>query len=79
VQVLLRDHPLLPGGWWRRPRVHAGFLSSWTSCGLDQHILAILRELLESGQVDRSAVTVYVTGHSLGALQTSLLLDAMHL
>ena len=37
------------------------------SCGLDVRILASLRELLDSGQVDRHAATVYITGHSLGA------------
>ncbi len=34
---------------------------------MDERIVASLRELLDSGQVDRHAATVYVTGHSLGA------------
>jgi len=68
VQVLLEDHPLLAGtSWWRRSRVHHGFLRCWTSSGMDEQIMASLRELLDSGQVDRHAATVYVTGHSLGA------------
>ena len=74
MQVLLQEHPLLPGrGCWQRPRVHLGFLRCFTSCGLDQRILTSLRELLDSGQVERQAVTVYVTGHSLGALHKSIM------
>ena len=35
---------------------------------MDVKLLSFLRELLDSGQVDRHAATVFVTGHSLGAL-----------
>ena len=65
-QLVLREHPLLPGNRWRRAKVHSGFLRCWTSCGLDRCILERLQALMDSGNVDRSAVTVYVTGHSLG-------------
>ena len=46
--------------------MHAGFLNSWRCNGLSLAVLAYLKGLLDSGEVARDAVTIFVTGHSLG-------------
>lgn len=66
LQMWLTRHPQLQGSFLRLPKVHAGFLKSWHSNALNAVVLAYLRGLLDSGEVHRSTVTIYTTGHSLG-------------
>ncbi|KAK9788600.1 hypothetical protein WJX73_000156 [Symbiochloris irregularis] len=52
--------------WWHRaPLVHTGFYSAWVSKGLDRQVLTHLKDLYDTGAVQRDA-KVSVTGHSLG-------------
>ena len=60
-------HPDLPARRLLRPRVHTGFFTSWRCNGLNVRVLDYLRQLLDSGEVDREAALIYVTGHSLGS------------
>ena len=48
------------------PMVHSGFWNTYQSSGVAQRLLMHVFSLLESGEVEREACTVYVCGHSLG-------------
>lgn len=48
------------------PMVHSGFWETYHSSGIAQRLLMHVVSLLEGGQVDREACTVYACGHSLG-------------
>lgn len=52
----------LPGG---RPAVHRGFLNSWRANGLNQRVKKRIRDIVYSGEVDRSSVKVLCTGMTL--------------
>ncbi|CAD7702015.1 unnamed protein product [Ostreobium quekettii] len=49
-----------------RPRVHKGFLDSWTAGGFNQQVLKLISDVLSLPGYDRSTMRVLVTGHSLG-------------
>ncbi|KAK9788602.1 hypothetical protein WJX73_002360 [Symbiochloris irregularis] len=54
------------GSWWHRaPLVHTGFYSAWVSKGLDRQVITHLKELYDTGAVQRDA-QIRITGHSLG-------------
>jgi len=69
-------------------RVHKGFLNAWTKNGFDQRVLAKIHQIIneefsyqdiESNTDSRSgsAISVYVTGHSLGGALATLAAHAI--
>lgn len=45
-----------------RPRVHAGFLRSWTANGFNERVLEHIGEIVDTQQMDLSSVRVLLTG-----------------
>jgi hypothetical protein len=71
VQFLQCPHPpkrLFEG---KQPRVHKGFLQTWTANGIRDRVLAHVADLLASAE-DRAAVRVLACGHSLGGAVATL-------
>ncbi|KAK9814286.1 hypothetical protein WJX72_003434 [[Myrmecia] bisecta] len=55
-----------------RPMVHSGFLDSWLANGLNLRVVECINRVLNGKGVDRLAIKVLVTGHSLGGALATL-------
>ena len=71
VQFMQAAHPPARKVRGRTPRVHTGFLASWTGNGMRERVIEHMNALLDSSG-DRAGVHVMCTGHSLGGAIASL-------
>ncbi len=81
LQVWRAVHPPARGHYWLStlPMVHKGFLACYTASGLQQQVMAKLREIISGGggAAGGAPWRLVCTGHSLGgALATLAAYDA---
>jgi hypothetical protein len=55
-------HPPKRGAFWRRPRVHIGFLKSWTRAGLNCRVKERILQIFKASPVAKQDFKLYITG-----------------
>lgn len=48
MQVWMSDHPPKRGRFYKRPKVHAGFLKAWRANGLDRRVMNRIKAIFKT-------------------------------